>query len=87
MAQIGATIEEMHQLQSTFTRESGTVQQLTSAISGQVGNTWWVGPAAERFKSQWEGEFRPMLNQLQNALQECSAEVQRRSQAIQEAGS
>jgi uncharacterized protein YukE len=80
MAQIGATIEEMHQLQSTFSCEA-------TAVSGQVGNTWWVGPAAERFKSQWEGESRPMLAQLQNALQECSAEVQRRSQAIQEAGS
>lgn len=39
MAQIGATIEEMHTLQSTFTRESATVQQLTHAISGQVGVT------------------------------------------------
>jgi uncharacterized protein YukE len=87
MAQIGATIEEMQQLQATFTRESGTVQQLTTVISGQVGNTWWVGPAAERFKSQWEGEFRPMLGRLEASLQECSAEVQRRSQAIQEAGS
>jgi WXG100 family type VII secretion target len=87
MAQIGATIEEMQSLQATFTRESGTVEQLTGAISGQVGSTWWVGPAAERFKAQWEGEFKPMLSQLQTSLQECSQEVARRSEAIQSAGS
>jgi uncharacterized protein YukE len=86
MAQIGATIEEMHALQSAFMRESGTVEQLTSAISGQVGNTWWVGPAAERFRGQWEGEFRPMLLSLQTALQDCSQEVARRTEAMQAAG-
>lgn len=87
MPQIGATIEEMQALQAAFTRESATVEQLTSAISGQVGGTWWVGPAAERFKGQWEGEFKPMLMQLQQSLVECSQEVQRRSQAISQAGS
>lgn len=87
MPQIGATIEDMQSLQATFTREAGTVEQLTASISGQVGNTWWVGPAAERFKSQWEGEFKPMLSQLQMSLQECSSEVQRRAEAIAAAGS
>jgi WXG100 family type VII secretion target len=87
MPQIGGTIEQMQSLQATFTREAGSVQELTSTISGQVGSTWWVGPAADRFKSQWDGEFRPMLQQLQQALQECSAEVQRRAQALVEAGS
>lgn len=87
MAQIGATIEQMHTLQGVFTQKAGTVQELTHTISGQVDNTWWVGPAAERFKAQWESEFRPTLMRLEAALQECSAEVQRRSQAIQEAGS
>ena len=86
MAQIGATIVEMHALQAAFMRESGTVEQLSSAISGQVGNTWWVGPAAERFRGQWEGEFRPMLQSLQTALQDCSQEVARRTEAMQAAG-
>ncbi len=87
MAQIGATIEEMHALQAAFMRESGTVEQLSSAISGQVGNTWWVGPAAERFRGQWEGEFRPMLQALQASLQDCSQEIARRTEAMQAAGS
>jgi WXG100 family type VII secretion target len=87
MPQIGATIEEMQSLQATFVRESATVEQLTAAISGQVGSTWWVGPAAERFKSEWEGEFKPMLARLSQQLQECSQEVSRRADAISAAGS
>ena len=87
MPQIGATIEEMQQLQSTFIRESANVAELTSTLSSQVGSTWWVGPAAERFKGQWDGEFRPMLQRLQQALDACSHEVQQRSNAIQAAGS
>jgi uncharacterized protein YukE len=87
MPQIGATIEEMQQLQSTFTRESATVAELTSTLSAQVGATWWVGPAAERLKGQWESEFRPMLQRLQQSLDACSQEVQQRSAAIEAAGS
>jgi uncharacterized protein YukE len=87
MPQIGATIEEMTTLQSTFSREAEDVTRLRSAITSQVGTTWWVGPAAERFKAQWDGEFAPMLDRLSQSLTECSQEVQRRSSAIQAAGS
>jgi uncharacterized protein YukE len=87
MPQIGATIEDMQQLQSTFTRESANVQELTSTVSSQVGATWWVGPAADRFKGQWDSEFRPMLQRLQESLDACSHEVQQRAAAIQQAGS
>jgi uncharacterized protein YukE len=87
MAQIGAEIGQMQSLQSTFTRESANVAELTSTLTAQVGQTWWVGPAAERFKGQWESEFRPMLQRLQESLDACSQEVQQRSHAIEAAGS
>lgn len=87
MAQIGATIEEMHSLSSAFRREAGTVNSLSSAITGQVSSTWWVGPAADKFKGQWESQFRPMLTELQASLEECASEVQQRSAAIEAAGS
>jgi WXG100 family type VII secretion target len=87
MPQIGATIEEMHALQTALSREAGTVEQLSSTINGQVASTWWVGPAAERFKSEWEADFKPALGKLRTALQEASTEVSRRADAIQTAGS
>jgi WXG100 family type VII secretion target len=86
MPQIGATTEEMQSLQATFSREASTVEQLTAAISGQVGSTWWVGPASDRFRAQWDGEFRPMLMQLQQALIECSNSVRMHAEGFQSVG-
>lgn len=87
MAQIGAQMEQMQSLRSTFDREAGQVGELLSTINGQVGSTWWVGPAADRFRDQWNSQFAPTLRQLQTALQEAGAEVQRRHDALLQAGS
>jgi WXG100 family type VII secretion target len=86
MAQIGGSIEELRQLQTSFSREAGTVAQVAGAVNAQIGSTWWVGPAADRFREQWNAEFRPMLNQLQEALSASSQEVGRHAEALMQAG-
>jgi uncharacterized protein YukE len=86
MTQIGGSIEEMRQLQSAFSREAATVQQLTQAVSAQVGSTWWIGPAADRFRERWGSEFRPVLLQLQEALSGSSQEIGRHAEALLHAG-
>ena len=86
MPQIGGTIEEMQTLSAKFTSESGTVAELTSSIDAQVNNTWWIGPAAERFKEAWGSQFKPTLAKLQAALDEASSEVRKRADALQQAG-
>jgi WXG100 family type VII secretion target len=84
---IGAEMGQLQTLGQSFTRESQTVAQLTAAISSQVNSTWWKGPAADRFRSAWEGEFAPTLRRLEAALQEASTEVNRRHSALLQAGS
>jgi WXG100 family type VII secretion target len=86
MAQIGGSIEEMRQLQAAFAREAGTVQQLAATVTSQVTSTWWVGPAAERFREQWNSEFRPVLLQLHEALGSSSQEIGRHAEALTQAG-
>ena len=49
-------------------------------------STWWKGPAADRFRSAWEGEFAPTLRRLEAALQEASQEISRRHDALTQAG-
>ena len=85
--QIGAEMGQLDALRKKFDQESATVNQLTTSIGSQVGSTWWKGPAADRFRSEWESTFAPTLRQLEQALKEASAEIARRHQALTQAGS
>lgn len=87
MARIGGEIEQLGQLKSVFDRESRTVEDLTRVIRGQLQSTVWEGPAAERFRSMWTGEFESSLRRLQEALVDAGAEVARRQTALVQAGS
>lgn len=87
MPQIGATIEQMSTLSQKFSAEANDVSRLRGAVTSQIASTWWEGPAAQRFKSEWEGSYAPMLDRLQASLEECATEVRNRSAAIEAAGS
>jgi WXG100 family type VII secretion target len=87
MSRIGGQIEELAALKQRFDKESHTVSELTSAIDGQLNNTWWVGPAADRFRQAWDSEYKPALAKLRNALTEAGAEVAKRRQALIDVGS
>jgi uncharacterized protein YukE len=86
MSLIGAEIGEMHALKSSFTRHSGQVEQLMTALRGELGTTWWRGGAAERFRNAWDREYEPALRGLSSALVDAAEEVGRRADAIHQAG-
>lgn len=87
MSTIGGEIGQLQSLKGNFDRQSQAVRELTSAIRGELGNTWWKGPAADRFRDAWAGEFEPALRKLEAALQEAGTEVSRRREALIQAGS
>jgi hypothetical protein len=87
MPAIGGEVDQLTDLKNTFERQSGSVSELVSIIDGKMNSTYWVGPAAERFKGQWTGDFKRMLANLQNALAEAGGEVGRRRDALVHAGS
>lgn len=87
MSTIGGEIGQLQSLKGNFDRQSQSVRELTSAIRGELGNTWWKGPAADRFRDAWGAEFEPALRKLEAALQEAGAEVARRREALIQAGS
>ena len=86
MSTIGAEMGQLQQLGQRFMSESQTVAQLTSTISSQVNSTWWKGPAADRFRGSWESEFAPTLRRLEAALQQASGEINKRHEALTQAG-
>jgi len=86
---IGGNLAIMDQLKSDFDRQGGTVDTLISELDGSVNNvigTGWQGPAADRFREAWEGQFKTALRNLSEALGSAAQEVQRRREAIQQAG-
>ena len=87
MSTIGGEIGQLQSLKANFDRQSQAVHELTAAIRGELGNTWWKGPAADRFRDAWAGEFEPALRKLEAALQEAGTEVARRREALIQAGS
>jgi WXG100 family type VII secretion target len=86
MSTIGAEMGQLQSLGQSFIRESQTVAQLVATIGGQVQSTWWKGPAADRFRAAWEGEFAPTMRRLETALQQASQEINRRHDALTQAG-
>ena len=87
MPAIGGEIEQLSALQSTFNTQSGAVEDLKRILSGQLSNTVWQGPAADRFRSSWESDFSPALVRLAQALNDAGTEVARRRDALVQAGS
>lgn len=87
MSRIGADVGQLAALKATFDRQSGTVDELTRSIGSEVDAAWWIGAAADRFRDEWRNEFAPTLQKLQQALQDAGTEIDRRRDAIEQAGS
>lgn len=84
---LGGDPQQMQQLAQTFRTQAGAVDQLTGTINNTLNSTVWTGPAADRFRQEWETTFRTALARLQDALNENAAVVDNRMRAITEATS
>jgi WXG100 family type VII secretion target len=85
--QVGANPEELRNLGRTFDKESGDVKRLINSIEAQIGHAWWVGPAKDKFQSQWDSEFKKVLNNLSDSLQQAGQAVKTTADRIEAAGS
>ncbi|GMV85067.1 MAG: hypothetical protein AMXMBFR80_09240 [Dehalococcoidia bacterium] len=82
MARLGGDIEAMERLQGQLRQRSGEVSRLRGDLTSMISNTWWEGPAANRFKSEWQGNYSSSLQKLEQLLEELGMEVQRRKDAL-----
>jgi WXG100 family type VII secretion target len=83
---IGGTIEQMTTMGTKFGTEADTIGALVSRITTQLNNTDWEGGAAQRFRDQWNGEFRSVFTKVEAGLRECGTEVKNRATALTQAG-
>ena len=82
MSMRGGNLQQMGDLSQRFNADADLVTDLESRITSVLGGTEWTGPAADRFRSDWDGQFRPALQKLTMALRENATIVQRRQEAI-----
>lgn len=83
---IGGTVEQMQTMGAKFNSEVSELESLVSRVSAQLASTDWEGGAAQRFRDQWEGEFKNTFAQVAQGLRECASEVQNRANALTQAG-
>lgn len=85
MGMMGADLAQMQQLETTLQQESVNVQELMQRITRTLANTTWTGPAADRFKQEWNDQFARALKTLAEALDQNSKAVQGRRLAFEAA--
>ena len=78
----GGNLGDMDSLAGNFDTQGGKVEELRSAVSGILANTAWTGPAADRFRNEWETTFTSALTQLRGALADNAQVVRNRREAI-----
>lgn len=70
MSLIRVTPAELRALNSKCRTESGRIDEVKQQVTQAVTSTDWDSPAAQKFRSNWNADFRPALDKLSQALQE-----------------
>lgn len=88
MSLVSGDMVKMVDLAQQFSVKGSEVSELRTFLQSQVDrNEDWRGQAADRFRELWVSEFAPALTNLNQALEDASAEVRRRQQMLEEASS
>jgi uncharacterized protein YukE len=82
---LGGDPSSMRLLAARFRHEANEVQNLTARVGAALADTTWTGPAADRFRSEWEGTYRGVLARLQESLHGSAGHVDARVTAIEQA--
>lgn len=82
---LGGDPSSMRLLATRFRQEASEVDNLTARVSAALADTTWTGPAADRFRSEWEGTYRGVLARLSQSLHGSAAHVDARVSAIEQA--
>lgn len=47
-----------------FTNSAGVVTDIVASVDGSIGALIWTGGIADTFRADFEGQYKPMLQQL-----------------------
>lgn len=72
---LGMDISAARDLVRIMNTDADTINTLTGRLSQQLEGTPWYGPDAERFRTDWQGQYVPALLRVVQALQENAASL------------
>jgi uncharacterized protein YukE len=85
MALYGADIEQVQQLSNQLNAKANEIENVISQLSSAISSVNWMGPDADRFRSDWQGQHVAQLKQVVSALQAASQNARRNAQEQQTA--
>jgi uncharacterized protein YukE len=80
----GANPDELDHLGLTLTRQIDTIGAVLTDVSAVLLGTTWVGPARDRFETEWNGSFRNALTRLNEAFAAAGQDCTRRSEDLRQ---
>lgn len=85
MALFGQDVDQVRQLATQLNAKASDIESVISQLTSAVTSVQWMGPDAERFKSDWQGQHVPKLREVVGALQRASQDASRNATEQQQA--
>jgi hypothetical protein len=80
MAMKGMDVEAGRQASQQINQGSQELEQLSQRMTQVIEGFEWIGPDAERTRQSWQSDYRTMLAQVTNSLQEFSTLINNQAQ-------
>jgi hypothetical protein len=77
MALVGADVEQLRELARAFTQAADRLDGTTGEVTGRLSSTSWVGPDANRYRAQWQGQSMASMRGVVSALRLAAATIER----------
>ncbi|MDR0593285.1 MAG: WXG100 family type VII secretion target [Bifidobacteriaceae bacterium] len=79
MALFGMDIQQVRDMSGSMDREAGEIQAVLADVRRQMAQIQWMGPDADRFREQWQGQ-QPRLSQIVESLRNTARQAREHAQ-------
>ena len=75
MAQLGADVEQLDSLANRFNAVADELDGMVNQLGSQIHSAWWQGSDADRFRSDWDGQYRSNLIAVSTRLRDTATAI------------
>ena len=78
MSYMKAGIDDFRRMRDDYKRQAQQIDETMRFLDSSLRSSIWEGQAKNRFESDWNSTYKPNLQRLQQALTDCSTELEQR---------